>query len=177
MLSLHPLADIMWKASHVGVATLWNYWITMPLVAALLALFALIAAIALAGLRRVPEDTVCTVHRFGRFVRALGPGIHFTWPLLDQIAHRVALIGHQVELPLDGSHGAATVYFQILEPERAGAALDQVDAMVEREALCRLRELVLNHADGSLAASLKQELNASLGALGLRVTRCQLRGA
>lgn len=176
MLSLHALADIMWKASHIGVTNLWNYWTSMPIVAALLGLFALIAVIALAGLRRVPEGTVCTVHRFGRFVRALGPGVHFTWPLLDQIAHRVALIGHRIELPLDSS-GAATVYFQILEPERAGAALDQVDAMVEREALQRLRELLLDRADGSLAASLKRDLNASLGALGLRVTRCQLREA
>jgi regulator of protease activity HflC (stomatin/prohibitin superfamily) len=164
--------------SQVSVATLWYLWKSMPVVAAILALLALTAVVALAGLRRIPDGTVCTLHRFGRYARAIGPGLHFTWPLIEQIAHRVELIGHQVELPIGNDPArAATVYFQILEPERAGAMLDRVDAMVEQEALQRLHTLASSGEPGSLAASLKQELNATFGALGLRVTRCQLRGA
>lgn len=129
----------------------------------------------LVGLRRIPEGTVCTIHRFGRYVRAIGPGLHFTWPLVDRIAHRVSLVGHQVELATDG-RCAAVVYFQILEPERAGAVLEQIDAMVAGEASRRLRALSasVSAEPGGLAARLKQELNAQLGALGLRITRCQL---
>jgi regulator of protease activity HflC (stomatin/prohibitin superfamily) len=129
---------------------------------------------ALAGLRRVPDGTVCTLHRFGRYVRAIGPGLHFTWPVIDQVAHRIALVGHQVEFSGDG-RGTAIVYFQILDPERTGAVLEQIDAMVEREARRRLAQL--SGGDGSessLAARLKLELNTQLGALGLRITRCQL---
>jgi regulator of protease activity HflC (stomatin/prohibitin superfamily) len=133
-----------------------------------------------AGVRRVPAGTVCTVHRFGRYVRTLRPGLNVTWPLIDQIAHRVNLIGHQIDLspPADSACGA-TVYFQILEPEWAGEALEEVDSMVEREARRRLTALVRCEAGevAGIAARLKQELNTQLGVLGLRVTRCQLRSA
>jgi regulator of protease activity HflC (stomatin/prohibitin superfamily) len=178
MLTIHALTDTMWTASQLVVTTLWNLWTSMPAAAALLALLALTLAVALGGLRRVPDGSVHTIHRFGRYVRALGPGLHFSWPLIEQVGHRIDLIGHQVVLPLGAdSQRAATVYFQILDPERAGAVLDQIDAMVEREAIRRLRVLSAATESGSLAASLKQELNAQLGALGLRITRCQLGGA
>ena len=56
-------------------------------------MFALGAGLAIASLRRIPEDTVCTVHRFGRYVRTLTPGVRFTVPFVDRIAHRVRLVG------------------------------------------------------------------------------------
>lgn len=145
-----------------------------------LVLLLLAGSVLAGGLRRVPAGTVCTVHRFGRYVRTLRPGLNFTWPLIDQIAHRVNLIGHQIDLsPQADSSCGATVYFQILEPERAGEALDEVDSMVEREARRRLTALIRGDAAeaGGVAARLKQELNTQLGVLGLRITRCQLRGA
>lgn len=142
------------------------------------------AGLAYASLRRVPEDTVCTVHRFGRYRRTLTPGLRFTLPFVDQIAHRVRLIGHQVELPpqpLDEAVVArGAVYYQILEPERAGDALDDVDALVERAATERLVALAPRNGSielGALAQQLKLDLNQHLGAIGLRVTRCQLQAA
>lgn len=138
----------------------------------LLLLVATGAALALASLRRVPEDTVCTVHRGGRYVRTLKPGIRFTIPLVDKIAHRVRLVGHHVDLP--GSRGE--VYYQILEPELARDVLDDVDALVQREAHERLAELVATPAEAeALDGRLKQDLNRELGRLGLRVTRCRVR--
>ncbi len=140
------------------------------------------AGLAVASLRRVPEDTVCTVHRHGRYVRTLTPGIRFTLPFVDKIAHRVRLVGHQVELPAQsfGSETSArgAVYYQILEPERAGDALDDVDALVEREArqcLAAIAAGELPSESTALAGRLKQELNQHLGRLGLRITRCQLQ--
>jgi regulator of protease activity HflC (stomatin/prohibitin superfamily) len=130
------------------------------------------AALALASLRRVPEDTVCTVHRRGRYVRTLTPGIRFTIPLVDKIAHRVRLVGHHVDLP----EAQGEVYYQILEPELARDALDDVDALVQREARERLAQIAAQPAAeaGALAGQLKQDLNRQLGRLGLRVTRCRL---
>lgn len=134
-----------------------------------------------AGLRRVPEDVVCTVHRNGRYLRTLTQGFHFTWPFLDKIAHRVHLVGHQVELTPQTLHNATAaygaVYYQILEPERTGGVLDEVDALVEREARQRLAILATDTAlaEGSaLGARLKGELNQRLSRLGLRITRCQV---
>jgi regulator of protease activity HflC (stomatin/prohibitin superfamily) len=150
---------------------------------ALLAVMVLLGAgLAIASLRRIPEDTVCTVHRFGRYVRTLPPGYRFTLPFVDHIAHRVRLVGHQIELrpqPLGRATAASgAVYYQILEPERAGDVLDDVDALVERAACERLAAIATHSAlateSGALAQHLKQDLNQHLGAIGLRVTRCQL---
>ncbi|MCX7557442.1 SPFH domain-containing protein [Xanthomonadaceae bacterium JHOS43] len=152
----------------------------MELISATLLLpLGLMMGLMLAGMRYVPEDTVLTVHRFGRYVRTLMPGLRFTLPMLDKVVHRVRLVGHQVEVPLQGSTAAhADVYYQILEPERTGDALERIDALVERHVRQALSALLPAHAaedaDG-LAARLKHDLNDELATLGLHVTRCNLR--
>lgn len=140
-------------------------------------LIASLAAGVLAGLRRVPEGRAYTLHRGGRFVRSLSPGLHFTVPVLDQIAHQVELIGHQVAVPTASSR--AEVFFQILEPQRTGAALDDVDGLVQQLTSDRLRALApggVSSEPAKLAQALMQDLNGRLGDLGLRVIRCRLAG-
>ena len=149
------------------------------LFATLLLPLGLLLALMITSMRYVPEDTVLTVHRFGRYVRTLTPGLRFTLPVLDKVAHRVRLVGHQVEVPMNGNTPAhADVYYQILDPERTGDALEHVDALVEHHATQALSALSQAGApDNShhLAARLKQDLNDDLAVLGLRVTRCNLR--
>ncbi|HEX5693640.1 MAG TPA: hypothetical protein VFY00_03355 [Arenimonas sp.] len=131
----------------------------------------------LTGFRRVPDNCVVTVHRFGRFVRALGPGWRWTLPGLDQLGQPVCLIGHHLDIP-DATGAHAELYYQILDPAQAGEALDRVDALVSdqaRDALASLQAL----ADSTppLAEALKTELNRRIGRLGLRVIRCSLHAA
>lgn len=148
----------------------------------LLTMLVLGAGLAMASLRRIPEDTACTVHRFGRYVRTLPPGVRFTLPFIDQIAHRVRLVGHRIELApqaLDEATAAhAAVYYQILEPERAGDALDDVDALVAglaQQQLALIADSVPPAESVALAQRLKSELNQRLDSLGLRITRCTLQ--
>lgn len=131
----------------------------------------------LTGLRRVPDNSVVTVHRFGRFVRALGPGWRWTLPGLDQLGQPVCLIGHHLDIPADsGAH--AELYYQILDPAQAGEALDRVDALVTDQAREALAGLPAANDDApSLAETLKAELNRRLGRMGLRVIRCALHPA
>jgi regulator of protease activity HflC (stomatin/prohibitin superfamily) len=118
------------------------------------------------GFRRVPDNSVVTVHRFGRFIRALGPGWRWTLPGLDQLGQPVCLIGHH--LSVVGAGGAeAELYYQILDPALAGEDLDDADALVIRESL-----VVLDDPVG--ADTLKTALNQRLAPKGLRVTRCRL---
>lgn len=126
------------------------------------------------GFRRVPDNSVVTVHRFGRFVRALGAGWRWTVPGLDQLGQPVCLIGHHLDIP-DATGAHAELYYQILDPAQAGEALDRVDALVTDQARAALASL-----DGSprpLAEALKAELNRRIGSLGLRVIRCSLHTA
>jgi hypothetical protein len=58
------------------------------------------------------------------------------------------------------------VYYQILEPQKAGETLERVDAWVADQA----REAV----DARTTTEFKLELNRRVGPLGLRVIRCSL---
>ncbi|KFN45875.1 hypothetical protein [Arenimonas metalli] len=125
----------------------------------------------LTGFRRVPDNCVVTVHRFGRFVRALGAGWRWTVPGLDQLGQPVCLIGHHLDIPADeGAH--AELYYQILDPARAGANLDRVDALVSDQARDVLATLPTPAVE-----QFKAEINRRIGGLGLRVIRAALHAA
>lgn len=144
----------------------------------LLATFLLLTGLILGGLRYVPEDTVVTVRRFGRQLRVLTPGLRYTVPMFDRVTQRVRLIGHHVGVTLgDEAATHAEVYYQILEPKRTGSALERIDALVEHHASHALSALPPRAAGDAhhLGVQLKHDLNRELAALGLRVTRCDLR--
>jgi len=126
----------------------------------------------LTGFRRIPDNCVVTVHRSGRFVRALAAGWRWTMPGVDQLGQPVCLIGHHLKIPADvGAH--AEVYYQILDPAQAGANLDRVDALVADQARAALAALGAR----PLADALKAELNQRVSRMGLRVIRCSLHAA
>ncbi len=125
-------------------------------------------AFVAAGLRRVPAQRSLTVRRFGRYRRTLGPGWHWLLPGLDRSGAGVDLIGHHVSIQAGGAHGQAELYYQILEPEKAGATLDSVDDWVAGQAREALR------GPEQSPEQFKHELNRRVGQLGLRVIRCSL---
>lgn len=149
----------------------------------MLALIALIllclSLVAASALRRVPVGQVHSLYRHGRPVRLLQPGLHWVLPLVDRIAHRIDLGGQVLRFqePLAGAadvHG--TVYWQVLEPERADAVIEQVDQLIRRGALEALRDepaaVGVNPRD--LGSRLKQALNGALRERGMMVTRVEL---
>jgi regulator of protease activity HflC (stomatin/prohibitin superfamily) len=128
---------------------------------------ALPLALAAAGLRRVPAQNARPVRRFGRYQRTLGPGWHWVVPGLEWTGRDVDLIGHHLRVE-GGEAAQAELYYQIVDPEKAGATLEAVDEFVAGQAREALR------SGGPSADQLKQELNHRLGRLGLRVIRCSL---
>ncbi|PKM16024.1 MAG: hypothetical protein CVV12_05510 [Gammaproteobacteria bacterium HGW-Gammaproteobacteria-2] len=144
----------------------------------LLASVVVLATVAVAGLRHVPQGQVFTVHRFGRYRRTLGPGLRWVLPGFDRIGHHVSLIGHHVAVPmaLNGPAASADLYYQILDPTRTGAVLDDVDALIQQQTHDALQALHGQNAPDkgmvALAESLKHEVNRRINALGLRVIRC-----
>ena len=125
-------------------------------------------ALAVAGLRHVPANAGLCVRRAGRHHRNLGPGWHWVLPGLERIGPAVGLTGHHLHVPAANTAGEAELYYQILDPTKAGAALDDVDAWVTAQT----RD-VLAQVSGS-AEQIKTELNQRIGRLGLRVVRCSL---
>jgi hypothetical protein len=143
----------------------------------------LIAMLALAAVavKRVPVGQVHSLYRRGKPVRLLQPGTHVVVPLVDRVGHRIDLGGRT--LRFDGGesqplHG--TVYWQVLEPERAEAVIDQADQLIRRNVLDALHaETAANQEDGrrEVAARLKTSLNQRLRERGVMVTRVELEAA
>lgn len=143
--------------------------------AAALSLFALAAM----AVKHVPDGQVYSLYRHGKPVRLLQPGTHVVLPLLDRVGHRIDLGGRvlRFEEPLaDARDVRGTVYWQVLEPERADAVIEQADQLIRRGALEALHgeaEAAANDRR-ALGQQLKQSLNGMLRARGVMVTRVEL---
>jgi regulator of protease activity HflC (stomatin/prohibitin superfamily) len=132
-----------------------------------------------ASIKRVPVGQVHSVYRFGKPRRLLASGTHVVWPGLDRIGHRIDLGGQVLRFhePFAGHadvHG--TVYWQVLEPERADAVIDQAAQLIRSGTLDALRgEPEADHADRrDLGSRLKLALNGALRERGMMVTRVEL---
>ncbi len=125
---------------------------------------------------------VYSLYRHGKPVRLLQAGTHMVLPLLDRVAHKIDLAGQTLrfEEPLANAHEVSgTVYWQVLEPERADAVFEQVDQLIRRGAQQALRdEPEVGQLDRrDLGARLKQTLNKALRERGMMVTRVELDAA
>jgi len=142
-------------------------------------LLVLAAALLASAFRFVPEGQVHSLYRRGRLIRVLGSGTHMAWPLLDRVVHKIDLAGQtlRIEEPLADEQGVrGTVYWQVLEPERADAVFEQVDQLIRRGAREALREAsVVDRRD--LGARVKQALNSALRERGMMVTRVDFESA
>ena len=119
----------------------------------------------LAGLRRIPPGTVATVHGGGHYRRTLNAGWHWLWPIRERLGRPVELIGHHLDVRTEAAR--AELYFQILDPDQAGAVLNEVDELV-----CRQTQDALSNLSNTHPENLKYELNRRVAQLGLRVVRC-----
>ncbi|MDQ6646937.1 MAG: hypothetical protein M3Y93_06870 [Pseudomonadota bacterium] len=143
----------------------------------LLTLLLLLPLVLIASaVRYVPAGQVYSLHRHGKLLRLLTAGMHVVLPLLDRVAHKINLAGQTLRIEehsTDAREVHATVYWQVLEPERADAVFDQVDDLIRRGALEALRGE--SQADRrALGVRMKQTLNDALRERGMMVTRVDL---
>jgi regulator of protease activity HflC (stomatin/prohibitin superfamily) len=147
-----------------------------------LTLIIAVLALAAVAVKRVPVGQVHSLYRYGKPVRLLQPGTHVVLPLLDRVGHRIDLGGRT--LRFDASlaetrplHG--TVYWQVLEPERADAVIDQADQLIRTGVLDALHsDAAANEEERrDVAARLKSSLNKHLRERGVMVTRVELEAA
>jgi regulator of protease activity HflC (stomatin/prohibitin superfamily) len=146
---------------------------------ALLATFLVLFGLSATAIRRVPDGQVVSVYRHGKPRRLLQAGTHVVVPGLDRIGHRIDLGGQvlRFEEPLADAHDVrGTVYWQVLEPERADEVIDQADQLIRGGALAALREepAAVEADRRDLGARLKQAMNKALRERGVMVTRVEL---
>jgi regulator of protease activity HflC (stomatin/prohibitin superfamily) len=142
-------------------------------------LLIVIAGLTASAVRHVPLGQVHSLYRQGKPMRLLLPGNHVVLPLLDRVAHRIDLSGQMLRFEqarLGSRDVRGTVYWQVLEPERADAVIDQVDQLIRRGAADALRNEVEAAVDDGrdLCGRMKLALNGMLRERGMMVTRVEL---
>lgn len=138
----------------------------------------LLALLAVASIRRVPEGHVYRFRRIGGHVRLVGSGTHLVLPLFERVAQKISLAGAAVTV--DGlrqgeRHERAVVYFQVLEPERAGAGMLDLDGRLREATHGLYTDAGLPDAADARRNRLKQALNAELRERGVLVARVDLQ--
>lgn len=146
---------------------------------ALTACAIVLLALLASAIRWVPAGHVHSLYRRGRPIRWLQPGLHLVLPGLERIGHRIDLAGRvlQFQESLVGAHDVhGTVYWQVLEPERVDAVIDEVDHLIKRSTLEALRdEAEPTRIDRrALGSRLKRVLNGALRERGMMITRVEL---
>lgn len=132
--------------------------------------------LAAASVRRIPEGQAYTLRRIGGHLRTVGAGVHVVFPLIERVAHKIRLLGNQVEIDASAAAGHLNgrVFFQIIDAQRADAVIDNLHEMLRR----RIPELAAgpcNESDpDARCVHLKAELNRDLQDRGVLITRVQL---
>lgn len=139
----------------------------------------ILAAAAVASIRRIPEGQVVSLRRPGGHVRILGSGTHLVVPLVERVAHRISLAGNTLafDVRIDAQAWHGTVYYQVLDPERAEAVIDDVDSWLRSTSAERLADPALPDSTSERRLWLKRSLNSEAADRGLLVTRVDLSTA
>jgi regulator of protease activity HflC (stomatin/prohibitin superfamily) len=130
--------------------------------------------------RRIPEGQVYSLRRFGGQIRFVGAGMHFVLPLIERVSHKMSLTGSSIEVSaalVSGEPCEASVYFQVLDPQRADHVIDSVDALLRERASVLLASEAIPSNLPERRLWLKQSLNSEVRERGLLVTRIDLRSA
>lgn len=131
-------------------------------------------AFAAICVRRIPEGQVYSLRRFGGNTRFVGAGTHFILPLIERVSHKMSLAGSRIEVSAalgSGESCYASVYFQVLDPQRAERVIDSVDTLL-RERVAMLLASGESPSDPvERRLWLKQSLNSEIRERGLLVTR------
>ncbi len=154
-----------------------------------LALAALIVVALFKAVRIVPQSMKYVVERFGRLHAVLGPGINFTVPFLDRVAHKVSVLERQ--LPLAHQDAITTdnvllkvetsVFYRITEPEKTVYRIKDVDAAIATTVAGIVRseigKMELDHVQSNrneLTSSIREHVRAMVDDWGIEVTRTEI---
>ncbi len=106
-----------------------------------IALIVLAVVIVLAvgsSVRIVPQSEKYVVERFGRLRAVLGPGINFTVPFIDRLAHKISILERQLPTNRQDAITAdnvlvqveTSVFYRIIEPEKTVYRIRDIDAAI-----------------------------------------------
>ena len=155
----------------------------------LLAVAALIIVALFKAVRIVPQSMKYVVERFGRLRVVLGPGINFTVPFLDVVAHKVSVLerqlptAHQDAITTDNVlvKVETSVFYRVTEPEKTVYRIRDVDAAIAttvagivRSEIGKMELDAVQSNRNALTANIREHVKAMVDEWGIEVTRAEI---
>jgi len=154
------------------------------LVLAVLIVIALFKAV-----RIVPQSMKYVVERLGRLRTVLGPGINFTVPFLDRVAHKISVLERQ--LPTAQQDAITTdnvlvkvetsVFYRVTEPEKTVYRIRDVDAAIAttvagivRSEIGKMELDQVQSNRNALTANIREHVKTMVDEWGIEVTRAEI---
>jgi regulator of protease activity HflC (stomatin/prohibitin superfamily) len=156
---------------------------------ALLAVAFLIVVTLFKAIRIVPQSMKYVVERFGRLNMVLGPGINFTVPFLDVVAHKVSVLerqlptAHQDAITTDNVlvKVETSVFYRVTEPEKTVYRIRDVDAAIAttvagivRSEIGKMELDAVQSNRNALTANIREHVKAMVDEWGIEVTRAEI---
>lgn len=141
------------------------------------------------AIRIVPQSKKYVVERFGRLRVVLGPGINFTLPFVDVVAHKISILerqlptAHQDAITTDNVlvKVETSVFYRITEPEKTVYRIKDVDAAIATTVAGIVRseigKMELDHVQSNrneLTTQIRAHVRAMVDDWGIEVTRAEI---
>ncbi len=141
------------------------------------------------AIKIVPQSQIFVIERFGKFTRALKPGLSLIVPFLDRVAHKVSVLERQlpqfeisvitkdnVEVKLE-----STVFYRVTDPSRTVYRIENVDAAVNTTATSIVRSAAgkldlddLQSSRDSMNEEISINLQQAADVWGIDITRTEI---
>ena len=142
------------------------------------------------GVKTVPQGYQYTVERFGKFTKALTPGLNFIVPFIDRLTDRINMmeqvldIESQSVISRDNAviQADGVVFFQVLDAGKATYEVNKLDVAMQNLCLTNIRTVlgamaldeILSNRD-EINASLLKVVDAATDPWGVKVTRIEIK--
>ena len=155
----------------------------------LLAIAVLIILALTRAVRIVPQSMKYVVERFGRLHSVLGPGINFTVPFVDVVAHKISILerqlptAHQDAITTDNVlvKVETSVFYRITEPEKTVYRIKDVDAAIAttvagivRSEIGKMELDQVQSNRNELTANIREHVRMMVDEWGIQVTRAEI---
>jgi regulator of protease activity HflC (stomatin/prohibitin superfamily) len=143
-----------------------------------------------AGVKTVPQGYDWTIERFGKFTRALSPGLNIIVPYFDRVGRKVNMMEQVISIPeqevITKDNATVTVdgvaFYQVFDAAKASYEVSNLDQAIIVLTMTNIRSVmgamdldqVLSHRD-EINERLLRVVDAAVSPWGLKVNRIEIK--